>query len=77
MTKAQTLDLFSIRGGNLMEAVMTITQLRQALREKFGGRRYRITHDGAVHVHGTMPNTNQVGWYFLGYVGTPELESRL
>lgn len=56
---------------------MTITQLRQALREKFGGRRYRITHDGAVHVHGTMPNTNQVGWYFLGYVGTPELESRL
>ena len=56
---------------------MTIAQLRQALREKFGTRRYRITADGAVHVHGTMPNTNQVGWYLLGYLGTQELESRL
>lgn len=25
--------------------------------------KYRITNDGAVHFYGTMPNTNQVGWW--------------
>lgn len=54
---------------------MSIAKLRKALRKKFGARRYRITHDGAIHANGTMPNTNQVGWYFLGYVGGVALES--
>lgn len=56
---------------------MTTAQLRKALRAKFGARRYRITAAGAVHVCGQMPNTNQVGWYLLGYVGSPEMESQL
>lgn len=27
--------------------------------------RYRITADGEVHMHGQMPNTNQIGWYLF------------
>lgn len=55
----------------------TVTTLRNALRTKFGARQYRITRDGEIHVHGTMPNTNQTGWYLYGYVGALETEQRL
>lgn len=27
--------------------------------------KYRITADGAVHFYGTMPNTNQTGWWLF------------
>ena len=30
--------------------------------------RVRVTHEGSVHAYGAMPNTNQVGWYFAGFV---------
>jgi hypothetical protein len=29
---------------------------------------YRITLAGEIHFYGTMPNTNQIGWWFYGYV---------
>lgn len=56
---------------------VTISTLRTALRTRFGARQYRITRDGDIHVHGTMPNTNQTGWYLYGYVGARETEQRL
>ena len=56
---------------------MTKTALRNALREKFGRRNYRITRTGEIHAYGVMPNTNQVGWYLFGFVGNAETESRV
>lgn len=29
--------------------------------------RYRITANGEVHFHGTMPNSIETGWYFIGW----------
>jgi len=39
--------------------------LRSLLIRDYGARNYRLTRDGDVHVYGTMPNTNQEGWYLL------------
>lgn len=60
--------------GHIMTSVKT---LRAALVDKFGTRQYRITQEGQIHVHGTMPNTNQVGWYLFGFVGDAHTEARL
>ena len=49
--------------------------LRTALRAKFGTRQYLITKDGMVHVYGTMPNTNQEGWYLLGSVDEARVQN--
>ena len=51
--------------------------IRQTLRAEFGARQYRITRDGEIHVHGTMPNTNQVGWYLYGSIDNTETLARL
>lgn len=56
---------------------MTITAIRAALRNAFGDRKYRITRDGEIHVFGTMPNTNQQGWYLFGEVGNAETIARI
>jgi hypothetical protein len=56
---------------------MTTTQIRSALRTQFGVRMYRITADGEIHVHGTMPNSNATGWYLFGVVGDAQTEARL
>jgi hypothetical protein len=32
-----------------------------------GVERVRVRNDG-VHAYGVMPNTNETGWYFAGYV---------
>jgi hypothetical protein len=45
-----------------------MTEIRKALRAKFGARRYRITRSGELHVYGVMPNSNSVGWWFYCYV---------
>lgn len=47
--------------------------IRKALQTKFGPRNYRITKTGEIHVKGVMPNTNQTGWYLLGYLGQVQL----
>lgn len=45
---------------------------RQIIREAAADRgcKYRITASGEAHYYGTMPNTNQDGWYFVAW--TPE-----
>jgi len=56
---------------------MTIATIRKILRNAFGDRQYRITKENEIHVHGVMPNTNQVGWYLFGYVGDTQTEAQL
>ena len=55
----------------------SIKALRAALVSKFGPGKYRITSTGEVHAYGTMPNTNQRGWYLLGYVGDAQMYASL
>ena len=43
-----------------------MVKLREILRLDFGIRKYRITNDGDVHVYGTMPNSQETGWYLKG-----------
>ena len=45
--------------------------IRDTLRELYGPRRYRINRQGEIHVHSTMPNTNETGWWLFGYVDEP------
>jgi hypothetical protein len=42
-------------------------KLRELLRRDYGAGKYRLTKAGEVHAYGVMPNTNQTGWYLLGY----------
>ena len=62
------------RKANIMSNIKT---LRSALVAKFGARQYRITSGGEIHVYGTMPNTNTVGWYLYGATSDNETNSRL
>jgi hypothetical protein len=55
----------------------SISTIRAALRNEFGARQYRITRDGEIHVYGTMPNTNTVGWYLCGTIDSAETLARL
>ena len=55
----------------------SINTIRAALRTLFGARQYRITRDGEIHVHGTMPNTNQVGWYLFGRIDSAHTKAEL
>lgn len=48
---------------------MQVINIRKLLRSKYGNRNYRITATGEIHVYGTMPNTNQEGFYLWGWVG--------
>jgi len=60
-----------------MTKAKTDNQVRQAVKAIFGGKNARVTRNGEVHVKGCMPNTNQYGWYFLGFTGYPELEEKV
>lgn len=51
--------------------------LRAALVETFGPRKYWIRKDGMIGVYGTMPNTNQEGWYLLGHKDSAEVLNKL
>ncbi len=51
---------------------MSIAQIRAALRNAFGDRKYRITRNGEIHVFGVMKNTNQTGWYLFGDIDNAE-----
>jgi hypothetical protein len=44
---------------------MTDRQLRIRIREF--AQTVVIHKDGAVHAFGTIPNTSQRGWYFVGW----------
>ena len=56
---------------------MSIKRIRQALRDKFGDRKYRITKYGEIHVYGTMPNTDREGWYLFGYANGAQTIARI
>ena len=56
---------------------MTKNQIRTALRKAFGARHYRLTANGEIHVYGTMPNTNQAGWYLYGYTDDPQTQAAI
>lgn len=67
------------RKAKIMSKTQTaeIRSIRQALRAEFGARQYRITLGGEIHVNGTMPNTNQAGWYLYGTIDSAETLARL
>ena len=44
----------------------TMTRAQAKARAAELGVKYRIK-DGEVHFYGTMPNTNQDGWYLAGW----------
>ena len=67
MSKSQSAETSSIEA----------SAIRQLLRSEFGARKYRITRDGEIHVHGTMPNTNRTGWYLYGCIDSAETLARL
>lgn len=50
-----------------------IKALRQALRDEFGKRNYRITRSGEVHAYGLMPNSIVAGWWFMGDIAEAEI----
>ena len=55
----------------------TDAEVRAAVKNIFGAKNARVTKNGEVHVKGTMPNTNQTGWYLLGFTGQPELDGKI
>jgi len=55
----------------------TIEKIRKILRSEYGNRNYRITSDGEIHIYGTMPQTNQIGWYLYGHVCDQETNRKL
>jgi len=60
---------------NLMVQIKKIsrTELRNALRTKYGPRNYRITRNGEVHVYGLMPNAQIFRWWLMGDIIEAEL----
>jgi hypothetical protein len=52
-------------------------KLRELLIRDFGGRNYRLTRHGDVHVFGKMPNSVETGWYLLGTRAHVESEYQL
>jgi hypothetical protein len=55
-------------------------EIREYLQEsKKGGRieNYRITKNSEIHAYGTMPNTNQTGWYLVGKVDDYDIKRQL
>jgi hypothetical protein len=43
-----------------------IADLRKALADKYGARKYRITASGEIHIYGQMPNSIVTGWWLMG-----------
>jgi len=41
---------------------------RAYIADREGVERVRIMASGEVHAHGTLPNTNVIGWYLAGTV---------
>jgi hypothetical protein len=56
---------------------MAKTNVRKVLSARYGARNYRITQDGEIHVYGTIPNTNQVGWFLFGYIDDNYTKNRI
>jgi hypothetical protein len=53
-----------------------IANLRKALIEKYGARKYRIVGTifaESVHIYSQMRNTNDTGWWLMGDLDGAEL----
>ncbi len=48
-------------------------KLRAALRSKYGARKYQITRDDEVYIYGVKPNSQTVGWWYMGDIIVAEL----
>lgn len=48
---------------------MTNSEIRSIIRARAAEQaaKYKITSSDEVHFYGRMPNTDQAGWYFVGY----------
>ena len=55
----------------------TDAEVRAAVKTIFGAKNALVTKNGEVHIKGAMPNTNQTGWYLLGFTGQPELYEKI
>jgi hypothetical protein len=55
----------------------TDSEILAAAKEIYGAKNAKVTRNGEVHVRGVMPNTDQVGWYLLGFTGQVELDEKL
>lgn len=61
----------------LNNAQNTTSTTRKAVKSIFGAKNARVKRNGEIHINGTMPNTNQTGWYLLGFVGSSEVNECL
>jgi hypothetical protein len=52
----------------------TDAEIRAAVKSIFGSKNARVTRSGEIHVKGTMPDTNGMGWYLLGFTGSSEID---
>ena len=53
-----------------------IANLRKALREKYGARKYKITGTifaESIHIYSQMPNSSDTNWWLMGDLDTAEL----
>ena len=54
----------------------TDAEIRAAVKSIFGAKNAKVTKNGEVHVNGVMPNTNQSGWYLMGFTGNTDIEEK-
>ena len=57
--------------------MMDIKEIRAALEEKFGARKYRIARDGGISVFGVIPNKDVTGWWLFGFLHETQVEMKL
>ena len=60
-----------------MNKLKTDNEIRTLVKQIYGANNAKVTRNGEVHIRGVMPNTNQFGWYLMGFTGTVELEDKL
>lgn len=51
---------------NKLTQKQRIDNIRVALREKYGARKYRVTSFGLIHVYSQMPNGPETRWRLMG-----------
>lgn len=64
--KRYCVGMSSNRVNEIYYEANSINEIRGMIREDYP--KYRIMESGEVHVFDRMPNTNEDGWYLLGYL---------
>lgn len=60
-----------------MNRTKTAKQARIILTLRHGAKNVRIGRDGTIRVFGTLPNTNQQGWYVYGDLNDAQTRASL